>query len=146
MDIAKILQLGASLIQQNSDEATTNLGTDELKSAISNLFGGEEGKLDFGSLLSKMHAGGLGHSAASWLGTGENAAISPDTITELLGSDKIKAFASQLGLSEESAKSAIADALPEMVHKASPEGSLIENLFEKAGGIKGLTDIASKFF
>jgi uncharacterized protein YidB (DUF937 family) len=93
-----------------------------------------------------MQAGGLSNIVASWLGNGANATVSPDTITELLGADKINAFASQLGLSEQSAKTAIADALPEIVDKASPNGSILENIIENAGGLKGLTDIASKFF
>ncbi len=146
MDFTRILQLGASLIQQNSDETTTNLDTDQLTSAISNLFEGEGGKLDFGSLLTKMQASGLGHIAASWLGSDEKASISPDTIADLLGSDKVKEFASQLGLSEESAKTALADALPEMIQNAHPEGSILENLIDKAGGLKGLADIAGKLF
>lgn len=146
MDITRLLQLGASVIRNNSDRSTTNIGTDELASALGSLFGGAGGKLDFGSLLTKMQAGGLGSVAASWLGNGANAQLSPDAVVNLLGVDKIKVFASQLGLSEQSAKTAIADALPEMVDKASPGGSLIENLFENAGGLKGLTDIAGKFF
>ena len=64
----------------------------------------------------------------------------------MLGSDKVKEFASQLGLSEESAKTALADALPEMIQNAHPEGSILENLIDKAGGLKGLADIAGKLF
>ena len=146
MDINTLLQLGASVIKQNKDQETTELGTNELTSALGTLLGGAEGKLDLGSLLSKMQAGGLANIVASWLGNGENAAISPDKINELLGVEKINAFASQLGLSEQSAKTAIADALPEMVDKASPEGSIIENFIGNAVNLKGLTDIASKFF
>ena len=146
MDISTLLQLGASVIRQNNDQATTELGTEQLTSALGNIFSGAEGKLDFSSLLSQMHAGGLSNIVASWLGNGANAPVSPDTITELFGADKVNAFASQLGLSEQSAKTAIADALPEMVDKASHNGSILENFIENTGGLKGLTDIASKFF
>jgi len=62
-----------------------------------------------------------------------------------VGQDKLREFAAQLGLSEESAKTAIADALPEMVDKASPEGSLLEDLFGNIGGMKGLGDMVGKF-
>ncbi|NTV06557.1 MAG: DUF937 domain-containing protein [Chlorobiaceae bacterium] len=145
MDFTKLLQLGASVIQQNSDQSTTGLGTDQLASALGNLFGGAGGNPDFGQLLSKMQAGGLGDIVSSWLGKGTNAAVSPDALTALLGSDKIQAFASQLGLSEQSAKTAIADALPEMVDKASPDGSLLENIAGNIGGMAGLTDFVGKF-
>jgi uncharacterized protein YidB (DUF937 family) len=146
MDIRKLLELGASVIQQNSDKATTGIATDKLTSALAGILGGAGGNLDLGSLLSKMQAGGLGNIASSWLGKGANAPVSPDAVTDLLGADKVKAFASQLGLSEQSAKTAIADALPEMVDKASPDGSLLEGLVGNIGGMKGLTDIVGKLF
>jgi uncharacterized protein YidB (DUF937 family) len=104
MDFAQLLQQGASIIQQNGDQATSGLGTDQLTSALSTLFGQTGGTADFGSLLSKMQAGGLGDTLAPWLGKGEKLPLSPDSVTALFGSDKLQAFASQLGLSEQSAK------------------------------------------
>jgi uncharacterized protein YidB (DUF937 family) len=65
---------------------------------------------------------------------------SMESVTELLGSDKISAFARQLGLTEQSAKTAIADALPEMVDKASPAGSLFAGLLGNIGGLASLFD------
>lgn len=146
MNIEELLNLGASVIRSNSDDATTSLDPDQLSSALGNLFGGTGGKLDFGTLLGKMKESGLDHIVASWLGNGKNASISGETIKNLLGSDKIADFASMLGLSESSAEAAIADALPEMVDKASPEGSLLENIIDNAGGLDGLLGIARKFF
>jgi uncharacterized protein YidB (DUF937 family) len=146
MDITNILQLGASAIKQSSDPAISGLGTDQLTSALGNLFGGAEGKLDFGPLLAKMQAGGLGNTVTSWIGNGEKAAISPGSVMEMIGADKVKGFASQLGLSEQSAESAIAAALPAMVEKAGTDGSMIGNPVEKAGGLKGMSDIAGKLF
>ncbi|HWQ25816.1 MAG TPA: YidB family protein [Chlorobaculum sp.] len=147
MDITNILQLGASAIKQSGDPAISGLGTDQLTSALGNLFKGEDGHLDFGSLIAKMQAGGMGDIVTSWLGHGEKVPISPEAITNLIGADKVTAFASQLGLSDQNAKSAIADALPVMVEKAAPSGSIVENLVEKAGeGLKGVKDAIGKLF
>lgn len=146
MDISGILQLGATAIRQNGDQETKNLGTDQLTSALGSVFGSEGGKLDFGALLAKMQAGGLGNVVTSWLGNGEKAAVSPDAIMEMIGAEKVNAFASQLGLPEQSAKNAIAVALPAMVEKASPDLSGIGNLAENAGGLKGVADAARKLF
>ena len=146
MNIEELLNLGASVIRSNSDDATTSLDPDQLSSALGNLFGGTGGKLDFGTLLGKMKESGLDDIVASWLGNGKNASISGETIKNLLGSDKVADFASMLGLSESNAEAAIADALPEMVDKASPEGSLLENIIDNAGGLDGLLGIARKFF
>ncbi len=146
MNIEELLNLGGSVIRGNSDDATTSLDPDQLSSALGSLFGGKEGKLDFGTLLGKMKESGLDDIAASWLGNGQNASISVEAIRNLLGPDKIADFASMLGLNEKSAETAIADALPEMVDKASPDGSLLENIIDNAGGLEGLLGFARKFF
>jgi uncharacterized protein YidB (DUF937 family) len=145
MDLNTILQLGVSAIQNNSDEATTGLDGDLLSGALSKLVG-EGDSLDLGSLVSSLNAGGLADIAASWLGDGDNAAISPDAIAGLLGDEKVSAFASELGLSGESAKQAIADALPQMMDNASSGGSLAANLLDQVGGVSGLMGLASRFF
>ncbi|PWW82744.1 MULTISPECIES: YidB family protein [Prosthecochloris] len=146
MNIENLLNLGASVIQGNDDETTTSLDTAQLSSALGNLFKGSEGKLDFGTLLGKMKESGLGDVAASWLGKGTNESVSGETIKNLIGPDKIADFASTLGLSEKSAEDALADALPEMIDKASPDGSLMENIIDKAGGLGGLLGFARKLF
>ena len=146
MNIEELLNLGASVIRGNSDEATTALDPDQLSSALGSLFGGKEGKLDFGTLLGKMKDSGLDDIVVSWLGNGKNSPISGETVKALLGSDTIADFASMLGISEKSAETAIADALPEMVDKASPEGSLLEDIIDNAGGLDGLMGFARKFF
>jgi len=146
MDLSNLLQLGASAILQNSDQATNGLDSNELMSALGNLFGGGgAGNLDLGAILSKMQQSGLGDIAASWLGNGSNAPISPEAVTNLVSSDQLAAFASKFGLSADSAKQAVASALPEMVDKASPNGSLLEGLLGNIGGLGGLSDIVNKF-
>jgi uncharacterized protein YidB (DUF937 family) len=150
MDLSNLLQLGAMAIQKNSDQATTGIDTNQLVSALGALFGGGSDKLDFASLISKMQQSGLGDIAASWLSNGSNLPISADSITDLVGPDKIASFAAQFGLSGESAKNAIASALPEMVDKASPEGSLLEGIVGNLGNLGdlggGLSDIVKKLF
>lgn len=146
MDLSSLLQLGASVIQGNSDKSTTGIPVDKISSALGSLLGGGAGKPDFGSLLAGMQAGGLGEIAASWLGKGANKPVSPDAISGIIGLDKLRDFAAQLGLSEESAKTAIADALPEMIDKASPEGSLPDDFADNLGnGLAGLFDATRKF-
>jgi len=146
MDFSDLLKQGAELIQSNSDDATTNLDIDSISKALGNIFGGENG-LDLSSIISKVTDGDLGETISSWLGSGENKPISMDAITDLLGSDKISEFASSLGLSEDSAKGALADAIPNIVDKASSgEDSLLGDILEKVGGIDGAMDMIGKMF
>jgi len=147
MDFTELLKMGASAIQGNSDEATTELDTDSITNALGNLLGGSEGGLDLSNIVSKLSDNGLGSIIGSWLGSGENEPISVDAVTDLLGADKISEFASSLGISEESAKGALADALPTVVDKATEgEGSLVEDMLAKVGGVDGAMNMLGKMF
>jgi uncharacterized protein YidB (DUF937 family) len=147
MELMDLLKMGASLIQGNSDDATTGLDTDTLASALGGLIGNSEGGLDLGALVGGLSQNGLGEIVGSWLGNGENASISMDQITDLLGSDKISEFASNLGLSEESAKGALADALPQVVDQATAgEGGIMDEMLAQVGGPKGAMDMLGKMF
>jgi len=147
MDLTELFKMGANLIQNNSDDSTTGLDTNIISDALSKLLGGENGSIDLSTIISKVTDGDLGDIISSWLGDGENKPISMDSITDLLGGDKISEFASSLGLSEDSAKSAIADALPEVVDKAtSGENSFFNDMLDKVGGVNGAMDMLGKMF
>jgi uncharacterized protein YidB (DUF937 family) len=149
VDLTELLKMGASAIQNNSDDATTGLDTNAIADALGSLLGGgESGSLDLSSIVSSMTNGsGLTEIVGSWLGNGENMPISMESITDLLGSDKISEFASALGLSEESAKGALADALPQVVDKAtSGENSIIDSMLEQVGGAEGAMKMLGKMF
>lgn len=146
MDMANLLKMGATMFQnsEQSGDAGSGLDIGNLTSALSDLAGGGSGKggFDLGSLLSKMDTGGLGAIAKSWLGDGDNEAISPDQISNMLGADKIGEFASKLGLSSKEAAGGLSEALPQMVDKASSGGSLLDSI----GGVSGAISMASKLF
>ena len=147
MDLMDLLKVGASLIQGNSDDATTGLDVDDIANALSKLIGNGEGNLDLGALVGGLSQNGLGEIVGSWLGNGENKSISMDQITDLLGSDKISEFASQLGVSEESAKGALVDSLPQVVDQAtSGEGTIMDEMLAQVGGPQGAMDMLNKMF
>jgi len=151
MDMMDLFKMGASMIQNNSDDATTGIDTDKITSALGSIFGGNseegEGGLDLSSIISNVTNGNLGETISSWIGNGENAPIDTEQVTELLGSDKVEAFAQELGVSADSAKQALSDVLPNLVDKATNEDSnLAGDLLSKVGGLDGIMDMASKFF
>ena len=147
MELADILKMGASLIQENSDSSTSSLDGDDLSSALGNLLSNGEGGLDLGSLVSNFSSNGLSDVVGSWLGSGENESISSEQITDLFSSEQIAEFASQLGLSTESATSAIADALPNVIDSATTgEDSIVETMLEKVGGVDGAMNMLGKIF
>jgi uncharacterized protein YidB (DUF937 family) len=147
MDLNQLLQLGASMIKNNSDEATSALDTDAIGGALSKVFGGEGGDLDLASLVQKFAKGGLADRVQSWLGEGENAPVDPEQIESVLGSEKVEIFAQELGISTESARKALADAVPEVVDKATPAGSdMLSSLLDQVGGIEGAMGMLGKMF
>jgi uncharacterized protein YidB (DUF937 family) len=149
MDLTDLFKIGASLIQNNSDDSTTGLNTDDIANALGKLLGGgENGGIDLSSILSTLSQNnGLGDIVSSWLGSGENKPISADSIPDLLGGDKVSEFATNLGISEDSAKGAIADALPNVVDKAtSGDNSIVNDMLDKVGGVSGAMDMLGKMF
>ena len=147
MELMDLLKIGGSLIQNNSDDATSGLDVGDIAGALGGLLGNSEGGLDLASLVGGLASNGLGDVVGSWMGNGENSAISMDPITDLLGSDKISEFASNLGLSEESAKGALADALPQVIDQAtSGEGGIMDEMLAQVGGPKGAMDMLGKMF
>ena len=147
MELMDLLKVGGQLIQGNSDDATTGLDIGDIANALSGLISNGEGGLDLASLVGGLSQNGLGEIVGSWLGNGENKSISVDQITDLLGSDKISEFASNLGLSEESAKGALVDALPQVVDQATAgEGGIMDEMLAQVGGPAGAMDMLGKMF
>ncbi len=147
MDFNDLFRMGAELIQNNSDDATTGLDLDAISGALSGVLGGEDGGIDLASLATKLSDGNFGEMISSWFGNGENISIDLGQVSELLGSDKISQFAEQLGISTESAEQALADALPNVVDQAtSGDNNLVDDLLAQVGGAKGAMDMLGKMF
>jgi len=147
MELMDLLKMGASMIEGNSDNATTGLNVDDIATALNELISNGEGGLDLASLVGGLSQNGLGEIVGSWLGNGENRSISMDQVTVLLSSEKISAFASQLGLGEESAKAALVEVLPEVVDRAtSGEGTIMDEMLARTGGPGAAMDMLGKMF
>lgn len=132
-----MIEIGAQMLQEklglDVDPAT-------LQSALCSLLGDGQGNIDIAALTTQFAAsGGLGDVVNSWLGDGSNSPISADTIANVLGSNKINDFASQVGTDAGSAAGGLADMIPGLVDQASSGG----NLLESASGLLGA---AKSFF
>jgi uncharacterized protein YidB (DUF937 family) len=105
---------------------------------------GKGADFDLGSMVSQFTSGGgaITEMAKSWLGNDKNKEISSGQLQDILGSDKIAAFANQLGLGKEEAGQSLSKIIPQLVDQSSKNG----NLLDAIGGSGKLADIASKFF
>ena len=83
--------------------------------------GGIEGILD------KFRQGGYADQADSWQSTGENKPISGNALQEVLGSGSIDHIAQQLGMSRGDAAGGLAQVLPQLIDKFTPNGEVPDN-------------------
>ena len=79
-----------------------------------------------GGLVQAFHSNGLGGIVNSWIGTGENQAVTPDQIQQVLGSGPVQALAQKLGVSPEQASSTLSQLLPTVMDKLTPNGAVPE--------------------
>lgn len=77
-----------------------------------------------GGILEKFKTGGLADAAASWVGTGDNIPVSADQISSVLGNDQIAAMAEKFGIDPATLSAQIAEYLPSVVDKMTPNGAV----------------------
>ena len=110
---------------------------DEVSSLLGNAAGGQgaQGVLaavqgligDSGGLhglAQKLQEGGLGEQLKSWLSNGQNLPVSAEQIQQVLGSPQIAALAGKFGIDPQQAAAQIAEFLPGIIDKLSPNGQL----------------------
>jgi uncharacterized protein YidB (DUF937 family) len=83
-------------------------------------------------LLQQFHEKGLGQLVGSWVSTGQNLPVSPDQVQHVLGSEQVREVADKAGIPLELANSKLAQFLPQIIDKLTPNGQVPEhgNLFE----------------
>jgi len=82
---------------------------------------------------------GLENAITSWIGTGQNQAVSGEQIQKVISNEKIQQIADKIGSSKTDVSNMLAGMLPQVIDKLTPEGKLPEgNLLEQ--GISLLKD------
>jgi uncharacterized protein YidB (DUF937 family) len=111
--------------------STSNPVATSLLQMIQNQPGGLQG------MVQSFQDKGLGGLVSSWVGTGQNMPITADQIHQVLGSDQVKALAARAGISPDQAGSAIAQMLPGIVDKLTPNGEVPahNNVMDMVGGL-----------
>ena len=98
-------------------------GNAALISAVVGMLGNSgQGGGGLGDLIGKFQQAGLGDVIGSWIGSGQNQPISADQLHNVLGSETISNIAQQLGLSHGDAAGQLAQMLPHVLDKLTPNG------------------------
>jgi uncharacterized protein YidB (DUF937 family) len=75
-------------------------------------------------LASKFSQNGQGNAFQSWVGMGENEAVSSNQIQHVLGSEQVNAIATRMGVDPAVASTFLAEYLPKIVDKLTPAGKI----------------------
>ncbi|MGA8030984.1 MAG: YidB family protein, partial [Casimicrobiaceae bacterium] len=78
-------------------------------------------------VLGKFEQAGLGAQAQSWIGTGQNQPIDANAISQIFGQGQLGQIAQQLGITHEQAAGQLAQVLPQVVDRLTPQGQIPEN-------------------
>ncbi|MEZ0107600.1 uncharacterized protein YidB (DUF937 family) [Catenulispora sp. EB89] len=74
--------------------------------------------------LDKLKKSSIGEQVQSWIGKGENKPVNADQVTQAIGQDQMEQIAQQAGTTPEQAAQTMAEKLPGMVDKMTPDGQL----------------------
>jgi uncharacterized protein YidB (DUF937 family) len=86
--------------------------------------GGTEG---LSGLAKNFQSQGLGDIFSSWVSTGENKPIQPEQLQNALGADTLQRLTGGSGMSLQAALPLLAQFLPLVIDKLTPQGKLPEN-------------------
>ncbi len=113
-------QLAGSVLGQSGDTGSPSQAG--IFAAIMSLISQQEGGL--GGLVSQFQSSGLTDIVNSWVGRGDNIPVSAEQIQSVLGNEQIAGIASKLGIDSNLAASELAQLLPQVIDKLTPDGSL----------------------
>ena len=93
-------------------------------------------------LIQRFREKGLGDLVSSWVGTGQNLPVSTDQLQHALGSEQVKELAAKAGISPELCSSHLAQLLPLLVDKLTPDGQIPESSSLLESGLSMLKGLA----
>lgn len=118
-------------------------GADLLNAVIGMLGNNNAGGLGgIAGLVEKFQQSGLGDVAKSWVSTGQNMPVSPDQLGGVLGDDMIAGLSRQTGVNQGDLLGQLAQMLPQVVDKLTPNGQVPQGNIQDALGGAGLGDLA----
>lgn len=101
--------------------------------ALAGQFGGE----GLSGLVTQLEKGGLGEAVQSWISTGGNLPVSAEQLQAVLGHETVGKLAGSLGIDA----SQLADTLPGLIDKLTPNGQLPGNVQDALSGLLGKGDM-----
>jgi uncharacterized protein YidB (DUF937 family) len=92
--------------------------------SIMKLFGGNGNQAGLQGLMSQLNSNGMGDQVKSWIGQGQNQPVSGEQIRQAVDPTVLNQVAEQAHITPEEASDKVAQVLPQMVNRATPEGQM----------------------
>ncbi len=113
----------------------TLLSNPQLLQVIAGLLSNDGPQGGVGGLMDKFQRAGLGGVIESWVGSGQNQAISTEQLSSVLGPDTLADLSGKMGASSADTASQLAQLLPGLIDQLTPAGQLPE------GGLGNSSDL-----
>lgn len=110
----------------------------QMLQVITSMLSNDGGQGGLGGLMAKFQQAGLGDAASSWVGSGENEAVTGDQMSSALGDGTIADLAAKMGMSQGDAAGSLADMLPGLIDKLTPSGSAPAGGLGNSGDLMGM--------
>ena len=110
----------------------------QLLQAITGMLGNDGAQSGLGGLMARFQQAGLGEVIGSWVGSGQNQAISGEQLTHVLGSDTLSGLAAKLGVSPDDAVGQLSSILPGLIDQLTPQGQAPEGGLGNSGELMGM--------
>ncbi|MES2712512.1 MAG: YidB family protein [Pseudomonadota bacterium] len=109
-----------------------------LEDMFGQLMGGREDGAGLDNLLRKLRAQGLDQEVDSWVSTGPNRPVAPEQVQAAFGHDQLSGMAQRFGMPAGALGGILAQLLPELVNRLTPNGQVPHQLPGGAGGMGGI--------
>lgn len=136
------MNLFSDVVSKLTGGAASGEGSQGIAGSVLELLGNQQGGIS--GLLEKFQQNGLGDLVSSWIGTGTNLPVSAEQIQQVLGQEQLQAFAQKAGIAPEAASSHLAEALPNIVDKPTPDGQVPQGSDLLSRGMGLLQGLLSK--
>jgi uncharacterized protein YidB (DUF937 family) len=99
-------------------------GSNPVLAAVGSLLAGGGSAGGLTALINQFTQAGLGQHVQSWVSNGPNMPISPDQVSQALGSDKIGQLAQAAGIDPTQMLGHLSQLLPQLINHLTPDGQV----------------------
>ncbi len=110
----------------------------QMLQVITGMLSNDGGQGGLGGLMAKFQQAGLGDAASSWVGSGDNQAVTGEQMSGALGESTMADLAAKMGMSQGDAAGSLADMLPGLIDKLTPNGSAPAGGLGNSGDLFGM--------